>query len=875
MSSETLMEKPTSGRCRCRTQSWYIVLISFLLWFTLYMIYLYSTSVTFSKRGYSFTLNNDTALLDSSGFVVRDEGSSRVGDFNVVDNVDDENDTDSKTEGKPVGELSEDEQVYQAIQALLVADQNEVEDVETEKNSGNGNGDVAGSKVVKNKDGDARIVKGKIKEDHATEQKKGSEIVAERKREDTAVDREKRKVDPATERKEAADHLEQLRGEYVKDRAAKGNGTANVSVRQREGNAEGQGKREDGAEDQEKRKEQLVAEQKVAADHLEQLRVEYVKDRVAKGKGTANVLEQQREDNAEVHEKRVHTAEDQGKRKDDTATKQKEAADHLEQLRGEYVKDRAAKVGGTSNVLERRRRDNATAEDHRKTGNTKQKDAAKVLGQQKEDNAEVHRVEKIPIVESQTKRTRQSRRETRNKPVKERRIEKAVVKPRRARARLDSCSGRYIYIHNLPRKFNQDLLETCRSLSFWTDMCECALNLGLGAPLPTDDKLYSRTGWFNTNQFLLEVIFHNRMKQYRCLTKDPSVASAIYVPYYAGLDVGRYLWDPDGFMRDYDAVNIVKWLASRPEWKRMWGRDHFLVAGRINWDFRRNPQNESDWGNELLNLNEARNMTTLVLESSPWNYNDFAIPYPTYFHPSRDSEVFQWQNRMRRLRRRVLFSFAGARRPGRHESIRNELIDQCLATRKRCRFLECDKTRKCHKPAYVLKLFQSSIFCLQPSGDSYTRRSIFDSIVAGCIPVFFHPGSAYVQYIWHFPKDFSKYSVFIPESDVKSGKANIERILQRISRERRASMREEVISMIPSVIYADPSSRLRQIEDAFDLAVKGVLDRIETVRTQMNEGKIVNYEFDEEESWKYFSRGKLGPHEWDAYFSRKIGKRAL
>ncbi|XP_039041459.1 xyloglucan galactosyltransferase KATAMARI1 homolog [Hibiscus syriacus] len=689
MSSETLMEKP-SGKCRCRTQSWYIVFISFILWFTLYMIYLYSSSVTFSKMEYSLTLNNDTALFDSSESfldVVRDdetEYSSRAGDINIVDDVEDGNDT----EEKPVDKLSENEEIYQVIQSL-VEDQNETEPVETETNSGNENRDVASDKEVKNKDEDDKTVKDKGKENHVTEQKKGTENVAKQKK------------------------------------------TANVSERQ------------------------------------------------------------------------------------------------------------------------------------------------------KEDNPEEQPVVTLPIVKSQIERTRHSRRETRNKPVdssdpvKEKRIEKAVVVPRRARARLDPCSGRYIYIHNLPRKFNQDLLETCRSLSFWTDMCECASNLGLGAPLPPDDKLYSRTGWFNTNQFFLEVIFHNRMKQYRCLTKDPSVASAIYVPYYAGLDVGRYLWDPDGFMRDYDAVNVVKWLASRPEWKRMWGRDHFLVAGRINWDFRRNPKNESDWGNELLNLDEARNTTTLVLESSPWNYNDFAIPYPTYFHPSTDSEVFQWQNRMRRLKRRFLFSFAGARRPGRHESIRNELIDQCLATRRRCRFLECDKTQKCHNPAYVLKLFQSSIFCLQPSGDSYTRRSIFDSIVAGCIPVFFHPGSAYVQYIWHFPKDYRKYSVFIPERDVKSGKSNIERILQRISRERRASMRDEVISMISSVIYADPSSRLRKTEDAFDLTVKGVLDRIEKVRNQMNEGRIVNYEFDEEESWKYFVCGKLGSHEWDIYFSRKIGKHVL
>ncbi|KAE8656808.1 Xyloglucan galactosyltransferase KATAMARI1-like protein [Hibiscus syriacus] len=842
MSSETLMEKPTSGKCRCRTQSWYTVFISFLLWFTLYVIYLYSSSVTFSKREYSLTVNNDTAILDSSESfrgALRDhetEDFSRVGGINLEDIVDDEDETDSETEEKPVEELSEDDEVYQAIQSLLTEEQNETEPVETETNSGNENEDVAGSKGVKNMDEDDRTAKDKRKENHATEQKKGTANVAKRKREDNAEDREKGKEDRVAKREGAANHLERHMGENVEDRAAKGKAAANVLEQHME----------DNAEDREKRNEARLKE---TANVSERQKGENVEHRAAKGKGTANVLEQHMEDNAEDREKR-------------NGAGRKETANDSEQQKGENVEHRVAKGNGTANVLKLHMEDNAEGQEKR--NEAKRKEAANV--------------ETLPVIKNRNERTGHPRRETRNKPgdssdhVMEKRNEKAVVLLRRPRARSDPCSGRYIYIHNLPRKFNQDLLETCRSLSFWTDMCECASNLGLGAPLPRDDKLYSGTGWFNTNQFLLEVIFHNKMKQYRCLTKDPSVASAIYVPYYAGLDVGRYLWDPDGFMRDYDAVNLVKWLASRPEWKRMWGRDHFLVAGRINWDFRRDPRNESDWGNELLNFDESRNMTSLVLESCPWNYNDFAIPYPTYFHPSRDSEVFQWQDRMRRLKRRFLFSFAGARRPGRHESIRNELIDQCLATRKRCRFLECDKTQKCHKPAYLLKLFQSSIFCLQPSGDSYTRRSIFDSIVAGCIPVFFHPGSAYVQYIWHFPKDYRKYSVFIPERDVKSGKANIERILQRVSREKRAAMRDEVINMIPSVIYANPSSRLRKTEDAFDLTVKGVLDRIETVRNQMNEGKIVNYEFDEEESWKYFAFGKLGPHEWDIYFSRKSGQ---
>lgn len=433
----------------------------------------------------------------------------------------------------------------------------------------------------------------------------------------------------------------------------------------------------------------------------------------------------------------------------------------------------------------------------------------------------------------------------------------------------DLCLGRYIYVHNLPSRFNENLLKHCQSLTNWTDMCLFTSNGGLGPRLPNFNRVYSKTGWFATNQFLLEVIFHNRMKQYRCLTNDSSLASAIFVPYYAGLDVSRYLWYSNTSMRDAASLELVKWLREKPEWKKMWGRDHFLVAGRITWDFRRMGKNDTDWGNKLMLLPESRNMTMLIIESSPWDNIDFAIPYPTYFHPSNDNEVFQWQHRMRRQKRRFFFSFAGAPRPNLQDSIRNEIIDQCRASRKKCRLLECNgRINRCYKPVYVMKMFQSSVFCLQPAGDSFTRRSTFDSILAGCIPVFFHPGSAYVQYLWHLPKDYTKYSVLIPANDVKNGKVSIEKILSRIPKEKVRAMRETVIRLIPKVIYADPRSRLVTVEDAFDVTVKGVLDRVEKIRREMREGKNSSFSYPEELSWKYNLFGTLGEHEWDPYFAR-------
>ncbi|XP_057548921.1 xyloglucan galactosyltransferase MUR3 [Amaranthus tricolor] len=436
----------------------------------------------------------------------------------------------------------------------------------------------------------------------------------------------------------------------------------------------------------------------------------------------------------------------------------------------------------------------------------------------------------------------------------------------------DPCGGRYIYVHDLPSRFNDDMLKECRSLSLWTNMCKFTTNAGLGPPLENVEGVFSNTGWYATNQFAVDVIFNNRMKQYECLTKDSSLAAAVFVPFYAGFDIARYLWGYNISRRDAASLDLVDWLMKRPEWKVMDGRDHFLVAGRITWDFRRLTEDEKDWGSKLLFLPAAKNMSMLVVESSPWNANDFAIPYPTYFHPAKDADVFIWQDRMRKLERKYLFSFAGAPRPDNPKSIRGQIIDQCKHTNA-CKLLECDfGESKCHSPSSIMKMFQSSLFCLQPQGDSYTRRSAFDSMLAGCIPVFFHPGSAYTQYTWHLPKNFSSYSVFISENDVRNKNLSIEERLREIPPRQVKIMRETVINLIPKLIYADPRSKLETLPDAFDVSVQAVIDKVTRLRKNIIQGRTEYDNFIEENSWKYAlledGQREVGYHEWDPFFSK-------
>ncbi|KAK4796346.1 hypothetical protein SAY86_028672 [Trapa natans] len=436
----------------------------------------------------------------------------------------------------------------------------------------------------------------------------------------------------------------------------------------------------------------------------------------------------------------------------------------------------------------------------------------------------------------------------------------------------DPCGGRYIYVHDLPPRFNEDMLKDCKKLSLWTNMCKFTTNAGMGPPLENTGGVFSNTGWYATNQFAVDVIFNNRMKQYDCITQDSSLAAAIFVPFYAGFDIARYLWGYNISVRDAASLDLVDWLVKRPEWNIMEGKDHFLVAGRITWDFRRLTENEVDWGNKLLFLPAAINMSMLVVESSPWNANDFGIPYPTYFHPAKDSDVFLWQDRMRKLERKWLFSFAGAPRPGIPLSIRGQIIDQCKRTNS-CKLLECGSgENKCHSPSSIMQMFQSSLFCLQPQGDSYTRRSAFDSMLAGCIPVFFHPGSAYTQYTWHLPKDITKYSVFIPEDDIRKRNVTIEARLKEITPEQVKKMREEVINLIPRLIYADPRSKLETVKDAFDVAVQAVIDKVTRLRKNIIAGRTEYDNFFEEITWKYDlleeGQREVGAHEWDPFFSK-------
>ncbi|GMH01607.1 hypothetical protein Nepgr_003446 [Nepenthes gracilis] len=400
------------------------------------------------------------------------------------------------------------------------------------------------------------------------------------------------------------------------------------------------------------------------------------------------------------------------------------------------------------------------------------------------------------------------------------------------------CTNRWIYIRQLPSRFNLDLLTSCSNYyPLYDDFCPYIANHGLGQATHNRSK-----SWFRTDPHMLEVSFHRRILEYPCLTSVPETADAIFIPYYAGIDALRYLYGSDVNSSSEHGLNLFNYMqTNEPEiWGRNLGHDHFLVMARSAWDFSQAADADPPiWGTSFLELPQFYNVTALTLESRAWSWQEQAIPHPTSFHPSTLALLESWVLRVRRSHRSTLMLFAGGGGTSTTPNIRRSIRETCLNDtrisdvtgrfQRLCEIVDCSNGACEHDPIRYMKPMLHATFCLQPPGDTPARRSTFDGILAGCIPVFFEDQSARIQYRWHLPsKEFEEFSVTIPKEDVVYRGLSIVDVLMRIPRGEVRRMRERVMELIPRVIYRKHGSSLglRARKDAFDVAIEGTLKRI-------------------------------------------------
>ncbi|KAJ1261634.1 hypothetical protein BS78_09G045700 [Paspalum vaginatum] len=413
----------------------------------------------------------------------------------------------------------------------------------------------------------------------------------------------------------------------------------------------------------------------------------------------------------------------------------------------------------------------------------------------------------------------------------------------------DPCLGRRIHVRRLPARFNTDLLRHCATAFPLADpgstpSCASLANHGLGP------RTHNRSrSWYRTDARLLEPFFHRRVLERACLVDRPARADAVFLPYYASLDALPYALDPELLNSSAQHGAALARFLSRDRPRALalrGGHDHFLVLAGPAWDYAQAHDAEPRlYGTtSLLRRPELANLTVLALESRAWPWQEHAVPHPTSFHPSSLPRLRAWLARARRSRRNALMLYAGGvARPSR-PNIRGAILAECAAAggggNRTCAVVDCSAGACALDPVRYMRPMLRARFCLQPPGDTPARRSTFDAVLAGCVPVFFEHAAARAQYGWHLPPaDYDQFSVTIPKESVVQGGVRIANVLAAVPEEVVARMRERLLEMAPRVMYRRHGSDagLRDAGmDAVDLAVEGALRRIRRRVQALEEG---------------------------------------
>ncbi|CAC5370466.1 MUR3 [Mytilus coruscus] len=329
------------------------------------------------------------------------------------------------------------------------------------------------------------------------------------------------------------------------------------------------------------------------------------------------------------------------------------------------------------------------------------------------------------------------------------------------------------FIYDLPSTLNKDII-TCviRKLGHCYDL----LSYGYGTEMFRTGKNQD-VSVRNTNQFSLEVIMHNKLLHNRLRTMNMFEADMFYIPAYLGLMF--FCNRNENEIRD--RIQILKRFLAKSDFF-LRGLPHFSSTAKIEREM-----------NFYLKEGFTKNITFLGIEKQR-SLNEktqlIVVPYPSYLHHDTRGQSFFTTE----LSERDIFILlpVGQRRSNPH---RAKLMDQFGITTKmsysefksykwsKSSDMVLFYTNECDAKAIknTIPWMLKSVFCLQPPGDSPTRKSFYDAILSGCIPVILTEDH-YNPYPFQRFFKYNNFSVLIPLKNVTSENQNIYTILRRIKK---------------------------------------------------------------------------------------------
>jgi hypothetical protein len=331
-----------------------------------------------------------------------------------------------------------------------------------------------------------------------------------------------------------------------------------------------------------------------------------------------------------------------------------------------------------------------------------------------------------------------------------------------------------------------------------------------------------------------------------CRTRDPAAADLFFVPAFSSNVNTNYVrsWCAEQSSSRAERVRHRASCDAKAIWARL-AEQARTTAGKPYFEIHRGldhimltPKSgirgyDTPISRELdLRDHRLANWAKLAVEASP-NHKLWAgsLPWASSVHVPRDAPwtLAPWR-KPHEPRARLVALVIGNRtvaRPG-FQNVRAALVQSCSAHSEACERLQIPMLHgRPVRDATIATaaLYARPTFCLQPGGDSPSRKGVLDAVTLGCIPVFFQEAAASL-WPWHWAAWRTRASVVVP-SNIWTEDAVA--ALQRINSSTVAVMRRTLAEHAHCLHYAAPAraganittEMIGSAPDAFEIVLAG------------------------------------------------------
>ncbi|KAI4320652.1 hypothetical protein MLD38_034108 [Melastoma candidum] len=248
-----------------------------------------------------------------------------------------------------------------------------------------------------------------------------------------------------------------------------------------------------------------------------------------------------------------------------------------------------------------------------------------------------------------------------------------------------------VYVYEMPRKFTYDLLKLF--FNTYQDTTNLTSN---GSPVHRLIEQHSVDYWLWAD--LLAPDSERLIRNTVVRVYEQEDADLFYIPFFT--TISFFLLEKEQCKALYREV--LKWVTDQPAWKRSEGRDHILPVHHP-WSFK---------------------SVRRYMKKSIWLLPDMDST-GNWYKPGQCMRESQ-------SKRTTLLLFRGRLKRNAGGKIRAKLVTEL--TEAKDVVIEEGTTGDSGKAA-AQNGMRTSIFCLNPAGDTPSSARLFDAIVSGCIPV--------------------------------------------------------------------------------------------------------------------------------------------